>query len=207
MTPIYRRPGQNAISVSVLSRPYLTSLRTGSRRSLEMRKRATRHELARAIQIVTYGSGHTLVVVDGKCGPIEHSWLCFSDGVILDPYVPGRMPAVQLIDPIVGAPTSADRRRTPIFEHRRCRASVFRRQPRRAKKSKAKNSTSRIAIDRLIPCRVNAKVRSMSRSLVSTSASVAVPRSAAASSRQPSGPVPGASAPGPTSSPAVAERR
>ena len=61
------------------------------------------HELARAVQRVSAHKPYALIVEDGKCGPIEHSWLCFSDGMILDPYVPGRMPAVQLIDPIVGA--------------------------------------------------------------------------------------------------------
>ena len=61
------------------------------------------HELARAVHLVVYARGeHKLDVVDGKCGPIEHSWLRFSDGVILDPYAPGRMPAVQIVDPIVG---------------------------------------------------------------------------------------------------------
>ena len=59
------------------------------------------HELARAVKIVV--DKNTLYVLDGKCGPIEHSWLSFGDGVILDPYAPGRMPAVQMIDPIVGA--------------------------------------------------------------------------------------------------------
>ena len=59
------------------------------------------HELARAVHRVI--DAPPLFVVDGKCGPIEHSWLCFSDGVILDPYAPGRMPAVQLVDSIVGA--------------------------------------------------------------------------------------------------------
>lgn len=59
------------------------------------------HELARAVQLVVHTRELTLVVVDGKCGPIEHSWLC-ADGVIFDPYTPGRMPAVQIIDPIVG---------------------------------------------------------------------------------------------------------
>lgn len=57
------------------------------------------HELARAVHLVVCKH---LEVVDGKCGPIEHSWLRFSDGVILDPYVPGRMPAVQIVDPFVG---------------------------------------------------------------------------------------------------------
>ena len=70
------------------------------------------HELARAVWLVTYGRRrkHRLVVVDGKCGPIEHSWLCFPDSIILDPYVPGRAPAVQLIDPFVGAYRPGDRR-------------------------------------------------------------------------------------------------
>ena len=60
------------------------------------------HELARAVLLVC-NRDHGLEVLDGKCGPIEHSWLRFSDGgVILDPYVPGRLPAVQIVDPIVG---------------------------------------------------------------------------------------------------------
>jgi hypothetical protein len=62
------------------------------------------HELARAVHQVVYDDGkYMLDVVDGKCGPVEHSWLRLSDGVILDPYVPGRLPAVQIVDPIVGA--------------------------------------------------------------------------------------------------------
>ena len=61
------------------------------------------HELARAVQSVVCTREHKLDVIDGKCGPIEHSWLFFPDGVILDPYVPGRMPAVQIVDPIVGS--------------------------------------------------------------------------------------------------------
>ena len=60
------------------------------------------HEMVRAIHAVVDAQEHKLDIVDGKCGPIEHSWLRFSDGVILDPYVPGRMPAVQIVDPIVG---------------------------------------------------------------------------------------------------------
>lgn len=59
------------------------------------------HELARAVHLVVYAREHKIEVVDGKCGPIEHSWLMLSDGAILDPYVPGRLPAVQIIDPIV----------------------------------------------------------------------------------------------------------
>jgi hypothetical protein len=57
------------------------------------------HELARSVAEVIDDA----TVVDGKCGPVEHTWLVLSDGAILDPYVPGRLPAVQLIDPIVGA--------------------------------------------------------------------------------------------------------
>jgi hypothetical protein len=61
------------------------------------------HELARAVHGVMKFCPITLEIVDGKCGPVEHSWLCFADGVIIDPYAPGRMPAVQVIDPIVGS--------------------------------------------------------------------------------------------------------
>lgn len=57
--------------------------------------------MARAVY-AALGRVADLVVIDGKCGPVEHSWLRFLDGVILDPYAPGRLPAVQLIDPIVG---------------------------------------------------------------------------------------------------------
>lgn len=59
------------------------------------------HELARAVHRVLGDS--TISVVDGHCGPVEHSWLRFSDGTILDVYVPGRLPAVQVVDAIVGA--------------------------------------------------------------------------------------------------------
>ena len=59
------------------------------------------HEIARAVHLVL-GEPESIRVVDGKCGPIEHSWIVLPGGVILDPYVPGRMPAVQMIDPLVG---------------------------------------------------------------------------------------------------------
>jgi hypothetical protein len=55
------------------------------------------HELAGAVQRAL---DEDLIVVDGKCGPVEHSWLVCADGVILDPYAPGRLPAVQVVDPI-----------------------------------------------------------------------------------------------------------
>lgn len=57
------------------------------------------HELARAVQRVL---DEDVVVIDGKCGPVEHSWLVCAGGVILDPYVPGRLPAIQIVDSIVG---------------------------------------------------------------------------------------------------------
>lgn len=56
------------------------------------------HELARAIARVLRPC---LEVIDGHCGPIEHSWLRFVDGVVVDPYAPGRLPAVQILDPLV----------------------------------------------------------------------------------------------------------
>jgi len=75
------------------------------------------HELARAVAEML--SHRELVVVDGKCGPIEHTWLCFVDGAILDPYVPGRVPAVQIIDPIAGSYRPGETRndiRQPIID-------------------------------------------------------------------------------------------
>src|ERR1700675_1000480 len=57
------------------------------------------HELARAIHLVVYEDEHKLDVVDGHCGLVEHSWLLCSNCVILDVYAPGRLPAVQLVDP------------------------------------------------------------------------------------------------------------
>lgn len=41
-------------------------------------------------------------MIDGHCGPVEHSWLRVIGGVLLDVYVPGRLPSVQIIDPLVG---------------------------------------------------------------------------------------------------------
>jgi len=59
------------------------------------------HELTRAVHLVIYEHEHKLDVIDGHCGPVEHSWFRCSDGVILDVYAPGRLPAVQLVDPLV----------------------------------------------------------------------------------------------------------
>lgn len=57
------------------------------------------HELARAVARL-----YDLVVVDGHMGDAEHSWcLCPMRGTaapwLLDVYVPGRLPMVQLVDP------------------------------------------------------------------------------------------------------------
>lgn len=56
------------------------------------------HEVARAV-----GARLKLPVRDGKCGAVQHSWLLScghmqGEPKILDPYVPGAMPPVQLID-------------------------------------------------------------------------------------------------------------
>jgi hypothetical protein len=72
------------------------------------------HELARAIHLVVYERAPKLLVIDGKCGPIEHSWLYLEDNVILDPYVPGRLPAVQLVDLVVGTAYKPGAPRTDI---------------------------------------------------------------------------------------------
>lgn len=60
------------------------------------------HELARAVERVAWKREYRLEVVDGHCGPVEHSWLRLVDGVILDVYAPGRLPTVQIVDPLVG---------------------------------------------------------------------------------------------------------
>lgn len=65
------------------------------------------HELTRAVQVLVdegrLRSERVVEVIDGHCGPVEHSWLWILDhGGILDVYAPGRLPAVQLVDPIVG---------------------------------------------------------------------------------------------------------
>jgi hypothetical protein len=72
------------------------------------------HELARAVHLVVYESAPKLLVIDGKCGPIEHSWLYLEDAVILDPYAPGRLPAVQLVDLVVGTAYRPGPRREDI---------------------------------------------------------------------------------------------
>lgn len=58
------------------------------------------HELARAVHCVV--ADPSIMIVDGRCGSVEHSWLQFPDAVILDAYAPGRLPAVQLVDPLIG---------------------------------------------------------------------------------------------------------
>ena len=62
------------------------------------------HELARAVlRCLSHRlPDHRLIVVDGKCGPVEHSWIQFDDSLILDVYAPGRIPPVQLVDRLIG---------------------------------------------------------------------------------------------------------
>jgi hypothetical protein len=74
------------------------------------------HELARAVHLVVYEDEHMLDVIDGHCGPVEHSWLRCSDGVIIDAYAPGRLPAVQIVDPIVAAHYRQGKRRDDVRE-------------------------------------------------------------------------------------------
>lgn len=74
------------------------------------------HELARAVHLVVYEFEHKLDVIDGHCGPVEHSWLRCGDGAILDAYAPGRLPAIQLVDPIVAAHYRPGVRRNDIRE-------------------------------------------------------------------------------------------
>ncbi len=58
------------------------------------------HELARAVGSVIGWMGFKNTVQDGKLWSIEHSWLVIGEpyGKILDVYVPGRLPQVQLLD-------------------------------------------------------------------------------------------------------------
>lgn len=69
------------------------------------------HELARALahHLAWYWSMH-FEVIDGQAGPVQHSWILLPAELrlegrrgqtILDPYAPGRLPMVQLVDPIV----------------------------------------------------------------------------------------------------------
>lgn len=77
------------------------------------------HELARAVHLVVYPEAHVLEVVDGHCGIVEHSWLQLAAGPILDVYAPGRLPAVQIVDPLVGNYRPGPRRkdvRQPIID-------------------------------------------------------------------------------------------
>lgn len=58
------------------------------------------HEVARAV-----GCALELAVIDGKYGPVEHSWcLTYGEngGCILDPYAVARLPQVQLVSSVPG---------------------------------------------------------------------------------------------------------
>lgn len=73
----------------------------GGVESLDHEGRQVRcHELARAV--ITFLGAHWTSgaprVVDGSyMGWIQHSWIRFSSGNVLDVYVPGRHPHVQLV--------------------------------------------------------------------------------------------------------------
>ena len=56
------------------------------------------HEIARALAMVL-----GLDYVDGTSVGVDHSWLIIDRTTLLDPYVPGRLPLVQLVD--IGTPT------------------------------------------------------------------------------------------------------
>lgn len=56
------------------------------------------HEVARAL-----GNVFGLEVADGCTIGVDHSWLIINRSTLLDPYAPGRMPMVQLVD--LGSPT------------------------------------------------------------------------------------------------------
>lgn len=75
------------------------------------------HELARAV-----GRVLDLPVVDGRYGAMEHSWLYVppaSRALVLDVYVPGALPQVQLCASWLGAPVMyrAGKDRTDIRVH------------------------------------------------------------------------------------------
>jgi hypothetical protein len=56
------------------------------------------HELARALAVFFDGGW---VVVDGKYGSVDHSWLvplAYKTRTVLDPYAVWRVPMVQLVD-------------------------------------------------------------------------------------------------------------
>jgi hypothetical protein len=62
------------------------------------------HELARAAYRVILDKlpAATLIVEDGKVGPVEHSWIRIAPaGTVLDVYRPGTKPSVLLIDSLV----------------------------------------------------------------------------------------------------------
>jgi len=62
------------------------------------------HEVARVVVWCLDPKGHVLTPIDGLYGEVEHSWILIRGSQpvrVLDPYVVGRLPQVQLIDPFV----------------------------------------------------------------------------------------------------------
>jgi hypothetical protein len=82
---------------------------------LDKKERVVRcHELARAVGLIL-----SLPVIDGVYGIVDHSWLEIATRkqlTVLDVYVPGGLPAVQLVDvsnlflPKIKAYTARERR-------------------------------------------------------------------------------------------------
>lgn len=66
------------------------------------------HELARVV-----GEVLDLPVFDGKYGVCDHSWLVTPNRVVLDPYVPARVPQVQLVDAKASCLANAEYRTGP----------------------------------------------------------------------------------------------
>jgi hypothetical protein len=77
-------------------------------------------ELARAVWqlwhvgIGAHNTGAAVIVIDGKYGPVEHSWLRCHNGTVLDVYVPGQLPSVQLVDSMMSMKYVAGKPRTDI---------------------------------------------------------------------------------------------
>lgn len=69
------------------------------------------HELARVV-----GKLLDLQAFDGKYGAVEHSWLLTPSRNVLDPYVPARVPQVQLVDAKVSCLANAEYRTGPDRE-------------------------------------------------------------------------------------------
>ncbi len=80
------------------------------------------HELARVVERLLRPAADDTrvrrewVVIDGKFGPVDHSWLMYGSA-FLDVYAVGRLPMVQLLEPTFGVyPFKAGQERDDIRE-------------------------------------------------------------------------------------------